>query len=55
MFKNRTVFDCSLIEIPKIKDRSGNSTAIENNIHIPFAINRVFYLYDIDTGLKYYV
>jgi hypothetical protein len=50
MFKNRTVFDCSLIELPKIKDRSGNITAIENNIHIPFAINRVFYLYDIPGG-----
>jgi len=50
MFKNRTVFDCSLIELPKIKDRSGNITVIENNIHIPFAINRVFYLYDIPGG-----
>ena len=50
MFKNRTVFDCSLIELPKIKDRSGNITAIENNIHIPFAVNRVFYLYDIPGG-----
>tara|TARA_B110000971_G_C19867912_1_gene434758 strand:+ start:361 stop:780 length:420 start_codon:yes stop_codon:yes gene_type:complete len=50
MLKNNTVFDCSLIELPKIKDRSGNITAIENNIHIPFAVNRVFYLYDIPGG-----
>ncbi|MDC0909163.1 FdtA/QdtA family cupin domain-containing protein [Flavobacteriales bacterium] len=50
MFKNRTVFDCSLIELPKIKDRSGNITVIENNIHIPFVVNRVFYLYDIPGG-----
>ena len=50
MLKNNTVFDCSLIELPKIKDSSGNITAIENNIHIPFAVNRVFYLYDIPGG-----
>ena len=48
--KNNTVFDCSLIELPKIKNRSGNITAIENNMHIPFDINRIFYLYDIPGG-----
>ena len=50
MLKNNTVFDCSLIELPKIKDRSGNITFVENNIHIPFNIKRVFYLYDIPGG-----
>ena len=48
--KNNTVFDCSLIELPKVKNRSGNITAIENNIHIPFDVNRIFYLYDIPGG-----
>lgn len=48
--KNNTVFDCSLVELPKFKNRSGNITAIENDIHIPFAINRIFYLYDIPGG-----
>ena len=50
MLKNNKVFDCSLIELPKIKDRSGNITFVENNIHIPFNIERVFYLYDIPGG-----
>ena len=50
MLKNNTVFECSLVELPKIKDRSGNITAVENNIHIPFDVNRVFYLYDIPGG-----
>lgn len=50
MLKNNTVFDCSLIELPKITNRSGNITAIENNIHIPFNVNRIFYLYDIPGG-----
>ncbi|AUC24041.1 hypothetical protein BTO15_08950 [Polaribacter sejongensis] len=50
MLKNNTVFDCSLIELPKVKNRSGNITAIENDIHIPFSVNRIFYLYDIPGG-----
>jgi hypothetical protein len=50
MIKNNTVFDCSLIELPKVKNRSGNITAIENNVQIPFAVKRVFYLYDIPGG-----
>jgi len=46
----KTVFDCSLIELPRIKNRTGNITAIENNEEIPFNINRIFYLYDIPGG-----
>jgi hypothetical protein len=46
----KTVFDCSLIELQRIKDRSGNITAIENNKEIPFNIKRIFYLYDIPGG-----
>ena len=47
---NKTVFDCSLLELPRIKNRSGNITTIENNIEIPFSIKRIFYLYDIPGG-----
>ena len=50
MLRNNTIFDCSLIELPKIKNRAGNITAIENNINIPFGVSRVFYLYDIPGG-----
>ena len=46
----KTVFDCSLIELPCIKNRTGNITAIESNVEIPFNINRIFYLYDIPGG-----
>ena len=46
----KTVFDCSLIELIRIKNRAGNITAIENNVEIPFNINRIFYLYDIPGG-----
>lgn len=47
---NPTVFDCSIITLPKIKDRRGNITPIHNSIEVPFAIKRVFYLYDVPGG-----
>ena len=46
----KTVFDCSLIELSRIKNRAGNITAIENSNEIPFDIERIFYLYDIPGG-----
>lgn len=46
-----SVFDCSVIELPKIQhERAGNITPIENNIEVPFDIKRVFYIYDIPGG-----
>jgi dTDP-4-dehydrorhamnose 3,5-epimerase-like enzyme len=45
-----TVFDCSLLYLPKIRNRAGNITPVQNNIEIPFAVQRVFYLYDIPGG-----
>ncbi|PZX62271.1 sugar 3,4-ketoisomerase [Hydrotalea sandarakina] len=48
--KNFKVFDCSVIELNKIANRSGNITVIENNVQIPFKIKRIFYLYDIPGG-----
>ena len=47
---NKTVFDCSLLELSRIKNRAGNITAVENNIEISFDTKRVFYLYDIPGG-----
>ncbi len=48
--KKTTVYDCSVIELPKIHNRAGNITPIHANDNIPFAIERVFYLYDIPGG-----
>jgi len=45
-----TIFDCSIIELPRIKERCGNITPIHGLKDIPFDINRVFYLYDIPGG-----
>lgn len=41
---------CSIIELPKIEDRRGNLTFIESFKHIPFDIQRVYYLYDVPGG-----
>lgn len=48
--KKISVYDCSVIELPKINNRSGNITPVTNNINIPFGIQRVFYIYDIPGG-----
>ncbi len=45
-----SVFECSFLEIKSIKNRSGNITAIANNVDIPFCVKRIFYLYDIPGG-----
>lgn len=45
-----SVYDCSLIELPKIGNRQGHITPVYNNINIPFEVKRVFYTYDIPGG-----
>lgn len=45
-----TVYDCSLIELPKISNRSGNITPVEGFKNVPFDVRRVFYTYDIPGG-----
>jgi hypothetical protein len=44
--------DCRLVELPKISDPRGNLTFIEGNQHIPFSIQRVYYLYDVPGGAE---
>lgn len=50
MVKEPTIFDCSIIEFKKIRNRAGNISPIESLSDIPFDIQRVFYLYDIPGG-----
>ena len=45
-----SVDQCTLVELPKISDPRGNLTFIEGGGHVPFDIERVFYLYDVPTG-----
>lgn len=50
MKKSFSVYDCSVIELPRISNRQGNITPIHEFQNIPFKIERVFYLYDIPGG-----
>ncbi len=45
-----TTYDCSVLELPRIKNRAGNITPVHNDIEIPFSVKRIFYLYDIPGG-----
>lgn len=45
-----SVFNCSIVELNKIKNRSGNITVIDEVGAIPFSVKRIFYLYDIPGG-----
>lgn len=36
-----------IIQLPKILDRRGNLSVIEENNHIPFKIERTFWIYDV--------
>jgi dTDP-4-dehydrorhamnose 3,5-epimerase-like enzyme len=42
--------DCKIIELPQVHDPRGNLTFIEGERHLPFAIKRVYYLYDVPGG-----
>lgn len=46
------VSDCCLIDLPKINDERGNLTFIEEGRHVPFDIQRVYYLYDTPAGAQ---
>lgn len=39
-----------LIELPKIPDDRGNLSFIEGDTHIPFSIERVYWIYDVPGG-----
>ena len=39
-----------IISLPKIEDFRGNLSFIEENNHIPFKINRVYWIYDVPGG-----
>jgi hypothetical protein len=51
MSKNTNIRDCIILEFPKIYNRAGNITPLENLVNIPFKIKRVYYLYDIPGGV----
>lgn len=45
-----TIHDCTLIDLPKISERKGAITPIYGEEHVPFRIERIYYLYDVPGG-----
>ena len=41
---------CRVVELPRVTDPRGNLTFIEGSDTVPFAIERVYYLYDVPGG-----
>lgn len=41
---------CKIIELPRVLDKRGNLTFIEESRHAPFEIKRVYYTYDVPGG-----
>lgn len=47
-----TLGACQFVDLPKISDPRGNLTFIEGGRHVPFVIERVYYLYDVPGGAE---
>jgi len=45
-------FKAKIIQLPKILDDRGNLTFIEGENHIPFEIERTYWIYDVPGGEK---
>ena len=41
-----TIFDCKILDLPKISDTRGNLSFLEGGL-CPFEFKRIYYLYDI--------
>jgi len=39
-----------MVDLPKINDPRGNLSFVEEKRHVPYAIRRVFFLYDVPGG-----
>ena len=45
-----TIEDVKLIELPRFMDPRGNLSFVEQNNHIPFEIQRTYWIYDVPGG-----
>ncbi len=48
--EHTTIYDCMLLNFPKNHQLNGNLTSITNGKEVPFAIKRIYYLYDVPGG-----
>ncbi|KUY27456.1 sugar 3,4-ketoisomerase [Elizabethkingia ursingii] len=47
-----SVEDCKIVDLPKIHNDAGNITVLQNDMDIPFEVNRIYYLYDVPMGAE---
>lgn len=45
-----SINDCVVTQLPKITDPRGNLSFIEGNEHIPFDVERTYWIYDVPGG-----
>jgi hypothetical protein len=41
---------CRIIDLPRVHEARGNLSFVEGQVHVPFDIKRVYYLYDVPGG-----
>jgi hypothetical protein len=47
-----SIYNCCVVELNKVHNRSGNLTSIEDSMEIPFDVRRLYYLYDVPGGAE---
>ena len=47
---NQALASCRIVSLPRIEDVRGNLSFVEENRHIPFAIRRAYWVYDVPGG-----
>lgn len=47
MSKPARITDCRIIDLPKILDQRGNLSFVEQLRHVPFAVERAYWIYDV--------
>ena len=52
MLKRPSIYNCSVIELNKVHNRSGNLTSVEDMTSIPYSVKRIYYLYDVPGGAE---
>lgn len=45
-----SIYNCIVLPLYKVHNRSGNITIVEGQTNVPFDIKRIYYLYDIPGG-----
>ena len=44
------IYNCNVMELPRIHNVAGNITIVQNGGQYPFDVRRVYYLYDVPGG-----